>query len=88
LAQHKSARKRARQSERRRERNRAARTRLKTAVKQARAAISGGKADEVQVAVRTAEGELRRAASKGLVPKKRASRQVSRLARSARRLSK
>jgi small subunit ribosomal protein S20 len=82
LATHKSAEKRARQALRRRARNRQVRSHVRSAVKDARSAVAGGEAPQAQQAVRSAEGTLRRAASKGVIPKKRASRQVSRLAKS------
>lgn len=85
MAQHKSAGKRARQAEKRRERNRRVRSSVRTAVKRARSAAAG-EGDPVEAA-RLAESELRRAASKGVIPKTRASRQVSRLARAAHRAS-
>jgi small subunit ribosomal protein S20 len=87
LAQHKSAKKRARQTLKRRARNRHVTSTLRTAVKTARAALEGEDADATQTAVRTAESHLRRAASKGVIPAKRASRQISRLARAASRSS-
>ncbi len=81
MATHKSARKRARQSIRRRARNRHVRSTVKGAVKSARGALESDDAAAAQTAVRTAEGALRRAASKGVIPRKRASRQIARLAR-------
>ena len=84
LATHKSAQKRARQALRRRVRNRQVRTRVRSAVKAVREAVASGTREAVVESLRAAEGLLRRAASKGVIPKKRASRQVSRLARSAR----
>jgi small subunit ribosomal protein S20 len=87
VAQHKSALKRARQSLRRRERNRHQRGRAKRAIKKAREALSGGDPEATQTALRSAESVLRRTASKGVIPKKRASRQVSRLARRANQTS-
>jgi small subunit ribosomal protein S20 len=83
LAQHKSAKKRARQSLKRRDRNRHITTTLRTAVKKARKAFQGDDTEVTQTAVRSAESHLRRAASKGVIPAKRASRQISRLARAA-----
>ncbi|MBW2315616.1 MAG: 30S ribosomal protein S20 [Deltaproteobacteria bacterium] len=80
MADHKSARKRARQTPIRQERNKAVRTRLRTTLKQAREAVDGG-ADDAETRVRQAERELRRAASKGVIPAGRASRLVSRLSR-------
>ena len=81
MAQHKSAKKRARQSLARRARNRGIRSRLKTAVKYARAALSGTDGAVASDALRKAEREIRKAASKGVLTKKQASRRVSRLAR-------
>ena len=83
MASHKSARKRARQALRRRARNRHQQSRVRTAVKRAREAIAEGNAESASGALRTVESLLRRAASKGALPRKRASRQVSRLAKAA-----
>jgi len=83
LAQHKSAAKRARQALKRRARNRNIRSAVRTGVKAARTAADGSDPAEATNASRRAEGLLRRAASKGVIPKKRASRRVSRLARRA-----
>ncbi len=83
MANHKSAKKRARQSVKRSERNRDLRSRVRTAIKGARAAIESGDAEAAGSAVRRAEGVLRRAASKGVLPKARVDRQVSRLAKAA-----
>ena len=84
MANHKSAVKRARQALRRRARNRNLRSRMRTAVKQARATLATG-GEAAGTALKEAESELRRAASKGLIPKQRASRHVSRLAKAANR---
>lgn len=83
MATHESARKRARQSLKRRARNRHLRSGLRSALKHARSTLAGGDAEAVPTALREAESALRRAASKGVIPRKRASRLVSRLARSA-----
>jgi ribosomal protein S20 len=53
-------------------------------VRAARTALAE-RGEGVAEAVRDAESLLRRAASKGLIPRKRASRQISRLARAANR---
>ncbi len=87
MANHKSAKKRARQTLKRTERNRHTRSQVKTAVKSARSALAEGDAKETATALKAAEGVLRRAASKGAIPKKRASRSVSRLAKSQNRLA-
>ena len=81
MAQHKSAKKRARQNEVRRTRNRTVRSRLKTAVKYARAALAGTDGEAASAALRSAESEIRKAASRGVLTRKQASRRVSRLAR-------
>jgi small subunit ribosomal protein S20 len=81
LAQHKSAKKRARQTLKRRARNRGVRGAVRTRVKAFRASID--EAEDTTASLRSAEGMIRRAASKGVIPKKRASRQISRLAKQA-----
>jgi len=81
VANHKSAVKRHRQSENRRIRNRDVRGRMRTSVKNFRLALASGDAGVAAQRFRDAERELRRAASKGVIPKQRASRHVSRLAR-------
>ncbi len=83
MATHQSAKKRARQTEKRRIRNRGVRTQVKSALKRTRTATSSGEATEATTAARQAESVLRRAASKGAIPKKRASRLISRLAKRA-----
>ncbi len=79
MANHKSAVKRARQNEVRRARNRAVKTRVRATLKRAQEAVDSG-ADDAAALTRLAESQLRRAASKGVIPAKRASRLVSRLA--------
>jgi len=83
LAHHKSAKKRARQDQKRRARNRHVSSGLKTAVKAARNAIATGDGEAALQAVRSAESVIRKAASKGVLSKKQASRRVARLARAA-----
>jgi len=87
LANHKTAEKRARQSERRRLRNRNVLTRTRTVVKDFLTAVEGGAA-EAGEKLRAAERALRQAASKGVIPKQRASRRVSRLAKRLAKASK
>jgi len=87
VARHKSAQKRARQDAKRRDRNRAVRARTRTVVKEARAEIEGG-GGTVEQQLKQAERALRRAASKGVIPKARASRLVSRLHKAAARAKK
>jgi small subunit ribosomal protein S20 len=87
LAQHKSASKRARQAVKRRASNRSIRSSVKTGLKSAEATIESGDREAATAALRAAESLVRRAASKGVIPKKRASRQISRLAKRAHRSS-
>ena len=79
MATHKSAKKRARQDVKRRARNRHVLTGMRTAVKKFQATLESGDGDQSQVALRNAESLIRRAATKGVIPKQRASRQISRL---------
>lgn len=83
MANHKSARKRARQNPGLRDRNRAVKSRLRSMLKDARVALDGAQGD-APVRVKAAERELQRAASKGVIPARRASRLVSRLTRRVR----
>jgi small subunit ribosomal protein S20 len=87
VAQHKSAEKRARQSERRRTRNRAVTSALRTRVKAVREAIAAGDKTAAAAKLHEAEKALRKAATKGIVKKETASRQVSRLARAVHKVA-
>ena len=80
LANHKSALKRVRQSERRRKRNQHIRSQMRTMVKRCREALEAGDASQAASAFQVAEREIRRAATKGVIPKQRADRSVGRLA--------
>lgn len=80
MANHKSAQKRARQDLVRRDRNTRIKSATRTVVKNCRAALDGSD-DAAPDSVRAAESALRRAASKGVIPKRRASRLVSRLSK-------
>lgn len=79
MANHASAAKRNRQTIKRTERNKALRSALRTSVKKARVALDGGKADEAKPLVMAASSFLARAASKGIIHLKNASRTTSRL---------
>ena len=82
MANHKSALKRIRQSERRRKRNQHIRTQMRTVVKRCRDAFESGDATRSSDTFKVAEREIRRAATKGVIPKQRADRSISRLAKS------
>ena len=81
MANHKSALKRIRQSRKRRDRNTNIRSRMRTIVKNFQNALANGD-DDAGEKLRAAEGEIRKAVSKGIIPARRASRTVSRLAKS------
>lgn len=80
MANHASAEKRNRQRIRRTERNRAAKSSLRTTVKKARVALTSVPG-EASAVVKGAANALDRAATKGVIPKKRAARLKSRLAK-------
>ena len=73
MANHASAEKRNRQRIKRTARNRAAKSTLRTALKKARTTIKGT-AQDASAAILAAHSELDRAAAKGIIPAKRASR--------------
>lgn len=79
MANHTSAVKRNRQRIKRTDRNRAAKSELRTELKKARAAVIAKPAESAAL-VLAAVSALDRAASKGTIPAKRASRVKGRLA--------
>ena len=81
MANHKSAVKRARQNDTRRTRNTALRSKMKTEVTAALKLIETAKSkDEAKKAITSASRALQKAASKGVIPKERASRKLGRVA--------
>jgi small subunit ribosomal protein S20 len=80
VANHPSAKKRARQAVARAARNRPIRASVKTAVRAYRDALAAGDANKAKEALAKAARVIRKAASKGVLPKRTASRRVSRLA--------
>ena len=74
MANHPSAEKRNRQRIVRTERNRAAKSALRGAVKKARAAVASGDAGKAKSSSATAERALAKAASKGVIHPRTASR--------------
>ncbi len=87
MANSKSAEKRIRQNEKRRLRNKRIRTAMRTVVKNCRTALEGSDVEDARAKFIAAERSLRRAASKGIVPKARVDRAVSRLAKRLNALS-
>lgn len=79
MANTKSAKKATRKIARRTEVNKARRSRMRSFLRAAEDAISGGDKTKAIAALRAAEPELMRAAQKGVVHKKTVSRKVSRL---------
>ena len=82
LANHKSALKRIRQSARRQKRNQHLRSGMRNEIKRFRQALEAGDAGAAGERFAAAERAIRRASSKGLIPRRRADRSVSRLAHS------
>ena len=77
MANHKSALKRAGQNERRRMRNKAVQTRVKNVVKEVRLA----EGEDVVEKLNAAKSAIDKAAKKGVLHQKTASRKISRLAK-------
>lgn len=79
MANTKSAKKATRKISRRTEVNKTHRSRMRTYVRQVEDAIASGDKTAAAAALKAAEPELLRAAQKGVVHKRTASRKVSRL---------
>jgi small subunit ribosomal protein S20 len=80
MANHPSALKRNRQRLKRTARNRAGKSSLRTEIKKARTALESAPKEAAGI-LKAAESALDRAASKGLIPVRRASRTKARLAK-------
>ncbi|WP_340107173.1 30S ribosomal protein S20 [Pikeienuella sp. HZG-20] len=80
MANSPSAKKRVRQIERRTATNTARRSRIKTFLRKVEEAIASGDAEVAKNALREAQPEIMRGASKGVLHANTASRKVSRLA--------
>lgn len=83
MAKSKSSLKRARQNEVRRIRNNQIKSTVKTAVKKAEQALGQKDPEDAQIKLVQAISTIDKAAGKGVIPKRRASRKVSRLSRRA-----
>lgn len=81
MANHKSAIKRIRQSETRRKRNQHIRSGMRTTIKHFRAALDAKDATAAAESFVVAERTIRKAATKGVIPKRRADRSIGRLAK-------
>ena len=80
MASHKSAEKRARQTERRTAANDARRSRMRGSIKKVEQAIKSGDKQAAVAALRAAQPEIQRGATKRVIAKNAAARRVSRLA--------
>lgn len=81
MANIKSAKKRILVAERNHDMNKSVKSTVKTAVKKVDAAIAAGDKDLAKVSLHDAEVELKKATTKGVIPKNTSSRKVSRLAK-------
>lgn len=81
MANHKSAIKRAKQNEGRNLRNKANRTRVKNVIKAVRSAIKEQSREKAQTALTAAIPVISKAANKGAIHRRNASRKISRLTR-------
>ena len=80
MANIKSAKKRMRRTARRTDINGARRSRIRTYVKKVESAIAGNDKEAAEQALKEAQPELMRGATKGILHRNTASRKVSRLA--------
>ncbi len=87
MANHRNAEKAARQAEKRTLINRDRVSRIRTFIRKAEEAIAAGSKDSALEAVRVAEGEIMRGASKGALKANTASRKVSRLTKRAKAIA-
>ncbi|MBO1359762.1 30S ribosomal protein S20 [Acetobacter sacchari] len=74
-----SARKRIRQTERRTARNTARMSRMRTFIKKVETAIASGNKEQANAALKLAQPEIQRAATKGVVHHNTIARKISRL---------
>jgi small subunit ribosomal protein S20 len=81
LAHHKSALKKIRRDAKRTLRNKAVRTRFRNLIKAVRVAVASGDSAQARQALEKAAPYLQRAASKGVIHKNKAARDISRLTR-------
>ena len=88
MATHKSAEKRSRQTERRWERNTAIKSRVRTNIKNVLSAVEGKDQEGAAQSLGKTIPEIAKAAAKGILHKRNASRKISRLTRKVNALSK
>jgi len=83
MAHTKSARKRIRQDEKRRVRNQSVKTRVRSLTKKFRASLNESDSDQTAKALKEAIQALDKAATKGIMHSKTASRKIGRLSKAA-----
>jgi len=88
MPNHKSAEKRVRQSEKRRTINRAHRTKVRTYIKKLRAALDGGKGEDIQKVLPETISVIDKSVQKGVLHKNAAARYKSRLTARANQAAK
>lgn len=79
MANHSSSKKSVRKTVKRTKINQARESRIKTFISKVEAAIAGGKKEEAQAALRTAQSEIMRGVTKNILKLNTASRKISRL---------
>ena len=87
MANHESAIKRARQNEVKRLRNKSYKTTTKNAIKKVRKAVASNSVEKAKDNFTGAVSVLQKTASKGVIHKNKAARQISRLARQVNQLT-
>jgi small subunit ribosomal protein S20 len=87
MANSPQAKKRARQNERRAEVNKGRRSRIRTFLRKVEEAIASGDQTAAADALKSAQPELMRGVTKGIVHKNTASRKISRLSKRVKSLS-
>ena len=88
MATHKSAEKRSRQTEKRQERNVAIKSKVRTNIKSVLSAVEGKDQTGAASSLGKAIPEIAKAAAKGILHKRNASRKISRLTKKVNALSK
>ena len=86
MANIKSAKKRIRRTARQTEVNRQRRSRLRSFIKKVEEAVASGDKEAAAAALREAQPEIMRGAGKGVLHRNTASRKISRLSRSIKRI--
>lgn len=86
MANIKSAKKRIRRTARQTEVNRRRRSRLRSFIRKVEEAVASGDKEAAAAALREAQPEIMRGAGKGVLHKNTASRKISRLSRSIKRI--